>query len=111
MKNNALLCTRKINQYFTNIMTTATHTELQQIAKQASAYITRLKGECDTFQIDGATISAVIAYEAEISEDEGDYWTAPSWWIEWETVSVEGVYDEDGNNDTEAAEWLAKQLN
>ncbi len=92
-------------------MTTATHTELQQIAKQASAYITRLKGECDTFQIDGATISAVIAYEAEISEDEGDYWTAPSWWIEWETVSVEGVYDEDGNNDTEAAEWLAKQLN
>lgn len=92
-------------------MTTSTHIELQQIAKQAAAYITRLNGESDTFQIDGATLSAVIAYEAETGEDKGDYWTAPSCWIERETVSVEGVYDENGNNDTEAAEWLAKQLN
>ena len=92
-------------------MTTSTHIELQQIAKQAAAYITRLNGESDTFQIDGATLSAVIAYEAETGEDKGDYWTAPSWWIERETVSVEGVYDENGNNDTEAAEWPAKQLN
>ena len=75
-------------------MTTSTHIELQQIAKQAAAYITRLNGESDTFQIDGATLSAVIAYEAETGEDKGDYWTAPSWWIERETVSVEGVYDE-----------------
>ena len=34
-------------------MTTATHTELQQIAEQAAAYIARLNDECDTFQIDG----------------------------------------------------------
>lgn len=92
-------------------MTTAMHTELQQIAKEAAAYITRLNGESDTFQIDGATLSAVISYEAETGEDAGDYWTAPSWWIERETAHVEGVYDEDGENDKEAAEWLAKQLN
>lgn len=54
-------------------MTTSTHIELQQIAKQAAAYITRLNGESDTFQIDGATLSAVIAYEAETGEDKGDY--------------------------------------
>ena len=86
-------------------MTTATHTELQQIAEQAAAYIARLNGECDTFQIDGATLSAVIAYEAETDEDRDDYWAGR------ETVSVEGVYNEDGDNDTEAAEWLAKRLN
>lgn len=92
-------------------MTTATRTELMHIAKQAAAYITRLNGESDTFQIDGETLSVVIAYEAETCEDRGDYWTAPYSWIKRETVYVEGVYNEDGNNDTEAAEWLAKQLN
>ena len=56
-------------------MTTATHTELQQIAEQAAAYIARLNDECDTFQIDGETLSAVIAYEAETDEYRGDYWT------------------------------------
>lgn len=53
----------------------------------------------------------MIAYEAETDEDRGDYWTGPAWWTERETVSVEGVYNEDGDNDTEAAEWLAKRLN
>lgn len=71
-------------------MTTTTHAELMNIAKQAADYINRLNGECDTFQIDGATLSAVITYEAETGENRGDYWTAPSWWIERETVSVEG---------------------
>lgn len=52
-------------------MTTATHTELQQIAEQAAAYIARLNGECDTFQIDGETLSAVIAYEAETGRGSG----------------------------------------
>ena len=92
-------------------MTTTTHAELMNIAKQAADYINRLNGECDTFQIDGATLPAVITNEAETGENRGDYWTAPSWWIERETVSVEGGYNEDGENDPEAAEWLAKQLN
>ncbi len=89
-------------------MTPTTRTELMNIAKDAAAYITRLNGECDTFQIDGATLSAVIAYEAETGEDRGDYWIAPSWWIERERISVEGVYDEEGNNDKEAAAYPEK---
>lgn len=92
-------------------MTTATHTELMNIAKDAAAYINRLNGECDTFEIDGATLTAVITYDAEIVEDKGDYWTAPSWSIEDETVAVEAVYDEDGEEDKEAADWLKKMLN
>lgn len=92
-------------------MTTATHIELMNIAKDAAAYINRLNGECDTFEIDGATLTAVITYDAEIVEDKGDYWTAPSWSIEGETVAVEAVYDEDGEEDKEAADWLKKMLN
>lgn len=92
-------------------MTTSTHTELQQIAKQAAAYITKLNGECETFEIECNGITAVIAYDAEIIEDKGDYWTAPSWSIEDETVAVEAVYDENGDEDKEAVDWLEKQLN
>ena len=92
-------------------MTTSTHIELQQIAKQAAAYITRLNGESDTFQIDGATLSAVIAYEAETGEDKGDYWTAPSWTIEKESTTVAAVWDEQGNEYPEIAEALQVLLN
>lgn len=92
-------------------MTPATHTELMNIAIQAAEYINSLRGESETFQIDGETLSAVISYEAKTGEDRGDYLTAPSWWIDQETVNVKGVYNEDGNNDTEAVQWLTKQLN
>ena len=78
-------------------MTTATYTTMQNLAKQAAAYITKLNGEAETFEIESDGITAVIAYDAEIVEDE--------------TVAIEAVYDEDGNEDKEAAEWLEKQLN
>ena len=87
-------------------MTPTTRTELMNIAKDAAAYTVG-----NTFQIDSETLSAVIVYEAETDEDRGDYWTGPIGWTGQETVSVEGVYNEDGDNDTEAAEWLAKRLN
>ena len=81
------------------------------IAKQAAACINRLNGECNTFDIYGDSLTAIITYEAEIGKDPGDYWTAPSWCIERETVSVEEVYNEDGENDPEAVKWLENQLN
>ena len=87
-------------------MTTATYTTMQNLAKQAAAYITKLNGEAETFEIESNGITAVIAYDAEIVEDKGDYWS-----IEDETVAVEAVINEDGNEDEEAAEWLEKQLN
>ena len=92
-------------------MASTTRTELMNLAKQAAAYITKLNGEAETFEIESNGITAVIAYDAEIVEDKGDYWTAPSWSIEDETVAVEAVINEDGNEDEEAAEWREKQLN
>lgn len=92
-------------------MTPTTRTELMNIAKNAATYISHLNGEADTFEVEGATLMAEICYEAEIEEDAGDYWTAPSWWIERKRISVEGVYDEEGNNDKEAAAYLETLLN
>jgi len=92
-------------------MITTMHTEMLKLADKVATYITNLNGESESFEVESNGIIAVVTYTAEIGEDAGDYWTAPSWWIERETVNVEGVYDEDGNNDTEAAAWLAKQLN
>lgn len=92
-------------------MTTTIHTEMMQIAVEAAEYITRLNGVNETFQIDGDTLSAVIRYEAVTGYDAGDYYTAPYSWIERETAMIEGVYNEDGDNDPEAAEWLKKMLN
>lgn len=91
-------------------MTTATNTELMQIAKEAAERITKLNGESKTFEIEGNTLTAVIAYEAEIGEDNGDRYTAPSWWVEREEAKVVAVYNENGD-DAEAAEWLKNMLN
>ncbi len=92
-------------------MTPTTRTELMNIAQNAATHIASLNGEADTFEIEGSTLIAEIRYETEIGEDAGDYWTAPSWWIESERVTVEGVYDEEGNNDKEAAAYLETLLN
>ena len=92
-------------------MNATTHTELMQIAKEAAAYITKLNGESETFEIEGATLTAVIDYRATIGGDAGDRWTAPDWWIESEEVRVEGVYNEEGNKDPELTEWMKKMLN
>ena len=93
-------------------MTSALRTELMDIANRAAAYINRLNGECQTFEIEGATMTAVISYEAEIGEDPGDYWTAPAWWIERESSRVRALYDnEEGEEDPEAARWLENMLN
>ena len=92
-------------------MTTTIFNELTQIAIKAANYLNGLCSDSETFQVDGETLSAVISYEAKTGEDRGDYLTAPSWWIDQETVNVEGVYNEDENNDTEAVQWLTKQLN
>lgn len=109
-QNIIYICIKKSKQQLKS-MTTATYTTMQNLAKQAAAYITKLNGEAQTFEIESNGITAVIAYAAEIIEDKGDYWTAPSWSIEDETVVVEAVYDEDGNEDKEAVGWLKKMLN
>ena len=79
-------------------MTTTTYNELMNITFKAAEYINRLNSESETFQIDGEIFSAVISYEAETKQDKGDYYTAPYSWIENETVTVEGVYNNNLTN-------------
>ena len=92
-------------------MTTTIFNERTQIAVKAANYLNGLCSDSETFQVDGETLSAVISYEAKTGEDRGDYLTAPSWWIDQETVTVEGVYDEDWENNKEYTEYLQKLLN
>lgn len=82
-------------------MTAAAHTELIQIAQRAATHINDLNGENAIFEIDGATMTAIIEYKSN-----------PSWWIESETVIVNAVYNNDnGIDDCEAVEWLKNMLN
>ena len=92
-------------------MTTTTHTAMLNLADKVAAYITNLNGESESFEVESNGMIAVVTYTAEIGEDAGDRWTAPSWWIERETTNVDAVYNEEGDEDTEAAEWLKKMLN
>lgn len=92
-------------------MTSATHMKLHELAKKAAAYITNLLCESEAFEIEAAGLTAVIVYRAEIGEDAGDRWTAPSWWMLRETTTVKAVYDEEGNACNELAARLEEQLN
>lgn len=53
----------------------------------------------------------MIRYNAETKYYEGDYWTALGSVTENEMVTVEGVYDEDWENNKEYTEYLQKLLN
>lgn len=53
----------------------------------------------------------ILTDSAEIREDAGDYWTAPSWTIEKERTTVAAVWDEQGNEYPEIAEALQVLLN
>lgn len=92
-------------------MTTTTLTELQQIANKAFNYINRLNGESTGFEIEYAGYLVFFNYEAEIGEDPGDRWTAPSWWIECENIEVVEAWDADGNECSEIARAVADALN
>ena len=85
--------------------------ELPELAAMARQHIDRLNGENEEFEIECAGYLAFIYYKAETGEDPGDYWTAPSWWIERESIKVTGVWDVDGNEHPEAAIELEKMLN
>lgn len=91
-------------------MTTAIHTELETLAKETFAHVAQLGGESETFDVYAGDYSAEVRYTATIGEDRGDYYIAPSWWIEEEDIEVLAVYDGEGDEDKEAARLLARML-
>ena len=68
-------------------------------------------GVDEGFEIEYEGFTAFVSYKAEIREDAGDYWTAPSWTIEKESTTVAAVWDEQGNEYPEIAEALQVLLN
>lgn len=69
-------------------------------------------GENITFEEKNDDWVARIKYEATIGEDNGDRWTAPSWWVEQEKTTVEYVFDRrTGEDDTEATNYLINKFN
>ena len=87
-------------------------TTYNQFAKEIANYITyHCDGENKGFEIEYEGFTASVSYTAEIREDAGDYWTAPSWAIEKERTTVAAVWDEQGNEYPEIAEALQVLLN
>lgn len=86
-------------------------TTYNQFAKEIANYITyHCDGVDEGFEIEYEGFTAFVSYKAEIAEDKGDYWTAPYSWIEYERATVKAVYDAEGDEDKEAAEWLNNML-
>ena len=87
-------------------------TAYNQFAKEIAHYINyHCDGENKGFEIEHEGFTASVSYKAEIREDAGDYWTAPSWAIEKERTTVAAVWDEQGNEYPEIAEALQVLLN
>lgn len=87
-------------------------TTYNQFAKEIANYINyHCDGVDEGFEIEYEGFTAFVSYKAEIREDAGDYWTAPSWTIEKESTTVAAVWDEQGNEYLEIAEALQVLLN
>lgn len=95
-------------------MTTATRNELQNLAKLAADYITKLNGESEYFEVETENFTACIRYKAEYEMVRGGDHYCGIWEMIPELVSecttVESVLTDDGE-DKEAAEFLQKMLN
>lgn len=83
-------------------------TQLQQLAKAINVVVAEFE-ENGNFDVECGNLVAFGRYEVEIGEDEGDYWTAPAWWVEKERVTVEALFDNEGE-EIENPEYI-KMLN
>jgi len=70
-------------------------TILSQLAQSVIDYASNLNGENATFEVSFGNYAATVEYRAEISGDDGDYWTAPSWSIDAEEYIVRELWDDD----------------
>ena len=81
-------------------------TQLNQLAKAINNEICKMYGNSGAFDVECGNLVAFGRYEAEIAEDKGSYWTAPSAWVERERVIVEALFDNEGN-EIENLEYIA----
>lgn len=75
-------------------------TAYNQFAKEIANYINyHCDGVDEGFEIEYEGFTAFVSYKAEIREDAGDYWTAPSWTIEKESTTVAATIKGTGRPD------------
>lgn len=88
-------------------------TQLNQLAKAINNEICKMYGNSGAFDVECGNLVAFGRYEAEIAEDKGSYWTAPSAWVERERVIVEALFDNEGNEieNLEYIAYLNKMMN
>lgn len=88
-------------------------TQLQQLAKAINEVIGTMNSNSGAFDVECGQLVAFGRYEVEIGEDEGDYWTAPAWWVEKERVIVEALFDNEGEEieNPEYIAYLNKMMN
>lgn len=88
-------------------------TQLNQLAKAINNEICKMYGNSGAFDVECGNLVAFGRYEAEIAEDKGSYWTAPSAWVESERVIVEALFDNEGNEieNLEYIAYLNKMMN
>ena len=90
-------------------MNTLTTTHINDWANQISR---KVEGENETFYDSFKGYEVEVGYKCTIGEDKGDYWTAPSWWIETEEYEVLAVWNiETGEEEPEIKKQLEKRLN
>lgn len=91
-------------------MTTLTTTQINEMAQQILMSLEG--GESKTILHTYKGYEAEINYTCEVSVEEGDYWTAPSWDIVSDKIEVVNVWDIINEVEaTDVAEQLAKLLN
>lgn len=83
---------------------------IRQWADAISPILANVQNESlATFEHHFAGYQANITWACTIHVDKGDYWTAPSWWSDNETLSID-VIDEEGDSRPEIASILHKFL-
>lgn len=84
-------------------------TTYNQFAKEIANYINyHCDGVDEGFEIEYEGFTAFVSYKAEIREDAGDYWTAPSWTIEKESTTVAAPYGMNKGTNTRKLQRLCK---
>lgn len=91
-------------------MTQLTNSQLNEWASQIARMIDG--GESKTFCHSYGEYEVEVSYTCTIGTDKGDFWTAPSWWVESERVEVLDLYNiEDGESLTDLMAQLEQKLN
>lgn len=99
-------------------MITLTDTQLRDWATQIATSISRYSSSGESAEFESSfevseddSLTARVIYQCDVEVDAGDHYTAPSWWIENESTTIDWVNGTDGFYHPDLAEKLGELLN